>query len=280
MTTLQSVVQTATQKLQNNSDSPTLDAELLLAFVIGKNRTYLRTWPEQTLTLEQLEHFQALIKQRNEGQPIAYLVGFRGFWSREFLVTPAVLIPRPDTELLIELVLAELPINQHCKILDLGTGSGAIAITLAAERPLTIVTGSDNSQDALAIARVNAERLAIENIQFYQSDWFQQLPDTTYDFIVSNPPYIAPDDPHLSQGDIRFEPQSALIANAQGLHDLSIIADGARTMLKTDGALYLEHGYDQHQQVQAILEKFNYTNIQTQNDLTGHPRVTSARWRY
>jgi release factor glutamine methyltransferase len=276
MATIQATLKAANSALKNVSDTAILDAELLLSFAIGKNRTFLRTWPEQALTPLQNQHFQSLLTQRKQGQPIAYLIGYREFWSREFLVTPSVLIPRPETELLVELVLAKTPLNKPYRILDLGTGSGAIAITLAAECPSSTITATDISIDALDIARRNAERLQVDNIEFKQCHWLQKLSHSHYDLIVSNPPYIAPDDPHLNQGDVRFEPDKALISEQQGLQDITLIADHARQYIKPGGSLYMEHGYDQQQAVQAILQHFDYCQIQTHNDLSGHPRVTSA----
>lgn len=272
-----SIIQ-ARKQLEEVSDSPSLDAELLLAFVLDKNRTYLRTWPEKNLSPGQNQKFQSLLKQRYQGQPIAYLLGYREFWSRQFLVSPDVLIPRPDTELLVAQVLAKTSINQPCNILDLGTGSGAIAITLAAERRQAHITATDISDAALNLASKNRLRLKVENIQFQHSDWFQQLDQKEYDIIVSNPPYIDPDDPHLSQGDIRFEPELALISTLQGLQDIKLIADHSRHHIKLGGALFLEHGYQQHLAVQAILNNYGYQQIVTVNDLSDNPRITWAHW--
>jgi release factor glutamine methyltransferase len=218
--------------------------------------------------------FWALIEQRKQGTPIAYLTGSREFWSRDFLVTPDVLIPRADTELLIEQCLALIPINKPCKIIDLGTGSGIIAITLAAERPLAELTGTDLSLAALAIAKTNAEQHQIPNVQFYQSDWFASVPDSSYQLIVSNPPYIAEDDEHLNLGDLRFEPRSALCAPESGLADIRMIAKEAYSRLESDGYLLIEHGYDQQQAVQRIFNDCHYQQVQTILDLAGLPRVT------
>lgn len=277
MLTIKAIIKNATCQLHNSSDSPNLDAELLLAFVLGKTRSYLRGWNEQTLTPAQIKQFQDLLMRRKQGQPIAYLIGYREFWSRNFIVTPDVLIPRPETELLIELALVAIPTNQPYKILDLGTGSGIIAITLASERPLATVIATDISQKALNIARSNAERLQINNLQFFLSDWLQLLDDNAYDMIISNPPYIAPDDPHLSLGDISYEPTIALVSAQQGLQAISVIAEQAREYIKSGGLLYIEHGYCQQQQVQNILKNLHYENIQSLSDLSGNPRVTYAQ---
>ena len=218
-----------------------------------------------------------MIKQRQQGTPIAYLTGTREFWSRDFTVTPDVLIPRPDTELLIELGLELIPKNQAVKIIDLGTGSGIIAVTLAAERPNAQVTAVDASLAALEIAKHNAQYHQLANIEFYQSDWFSNVPKSLFDLVISNPPYIDPDDEHLQQGDVRFEPQSALIADNQGLSDIQIIADKARSYLIPEGHLLIEHGYNQAPQVQAIFNALAYDKVQSYRDLSGQPRVTYGR---
>ncbi len=202
MPTIKTLLPNAAKTLASHSDSPLLDAEVLLGFVLDKPRTYLRAWCDNTLTVQQQATFEALIKQRQQGTPIAYLIGTREFWSRDFRVTPDVLIPRPDTELLIELSLELIPKNQVVKLIDLGTGSGIIALTLAAERPYAQVTAVDASLAALEIAKHNAQYHQLANIEFYQSDWFSNVPKSLFDLVISNPPYIAPDDEHLQQGDI------------------------------------------------------------------------------
>ena len=278
MPTIQSTLNEATDLLQQTSDSPSLDAEILLCFVLKKDRPYLKAWPEKELAKEQTDAFQSLIDKRQGGQPVAYLTGVREFWSREFKVTPDVLVPRPDTELLVELVLDLIPEYKSLNLIDLGTGSGAIAITLAAERSRINVTATDIKSDTLDVAKLNATQHNIKNIRFYLSNWFDDLPASTYDFVVSNPPYIAEDDPHLQQGDVRFEPDSALIAQEQGLKDITIIADSAHRYLKSGGYLLLEHGYNQQQQVQSILKRYGYSGIRTEQDYSGQPRVTVCQW--
>jgi release factor glutamine methyltransferase len=263
--------------LASHSDSPLLDAEVLLGFVLGKPRTYLRAWCDNLLTDQQHAAFAALIKQRQQGTPIAYLTSTREFWSRDFKVTSDVLIPRPDTELLIELSLELIPKNQAVKLIDLGTGSGIIAVTLAAERPNAHITAVDASLAALAVAKHNALQHRLTNIEFYQSDWFSNVPNTLFDFVISNPPYIEPDDEHLLQGDVRFEPKTALIAKNHGLSDIQIIADKARSYLKPAGHLLIEHGYNQAPQVQAIFNALAYDKVQSYQDLSGQPRVTYGR---
>ena len=270
---LNAAIQTATALL-TESDSATLDAEVLLCLVLEKQRSYLRAWPDLNLPADLALQFWALIEQRKQGLPIAYLTGYREFWSRDFQVTPDVLIPRADTEILIELCLKLIPTDNSCKIIDLGTGSGIIAITLAAERPLAELTGTDFSLAALAIAKANAKQHQISNVQFYQSDWFASVPNGKYQFIVSNPPYIAEDDEHLQIGDLRFEPRSALSALDSGLRDIRIIAKEAYQRLESGGYLLIEHGYDQQESVHRIFNDCHYQQIQTVTDLAGLPRVT------
>jgi release factor glutamine methyltransferase len=277
MPAIKTVLAHAANFLTSYSESPLLDAEVLLGFVLNKPRTYLRAWCDNTLTDQQISAFEALIEQRLQGIPIAYLTGTREFWSRDFTVTPDVLIPRPDTELLIELSLDIIPKNQAVNLIDLGTGSGIIAVTLAAERLNAQVIAVDVSLAALAVARHNARQHQLTNIVFYQSDWFANVPKLLFDMAISNPPYIGIDDVHLQQGDVRFEPQSALIADNQGLSDIQIIADKARSYLKPAGHLLIEHGYNQAPQVQAIFNALAYDKVQSYLDLSGQPRVTYGR---
>lgn len=278
MHSIKSVLQDATDTLTLVSDSASLDAEILLCLTLNKPRIHLRTWPDKQLQPEDLTAFKGLLEQRQKGIPIAYITGNREFWSRDFQVTPDVLIPRPDTELLIELSLELIPKNQPVKIIDLGTGSGIIAITLAAECPHIHVSATDFSLAALRIAQLNADRHHINTIQFYQSNWFSNIPETQFDLIVSNPPYIAEDDEHLQQGDVRFEPRTALCATEQGLNDIKIIATAARNHLKSGGQLLIEHGYNQAQHVQALFKSLHYSKVQTYTDLSGQPRATYGQW--
>jgi release factor glutamine methyltransferase len=278
MCSIKSVLAEAAAALAAVSDSALLDAEVLLCLVLNKQRSYLRAWPDQQLQPEHLAAFKALLEQRQKGMPVAYITGNREFWSRDFLVTPDVLIPRPDTELLIELSLNLIPANEPTKIIDLGTGSGIIAITLAAERPHAQISATDFSLAALRIAQLNADKHHISNIRLYHSDWFTDIPDTKFNLIISNPPYIAEDDGHLQQGDVRFEPQTALCAEDQGLRDIKTIADAARNYLEPCGHLLIEHGYNQQQQVQALFKNLHYDKVQTYADLSGQPRVTYGQW--
>ncbi|MGJ0427778.1 peptide chain release factor N(5)-glutamine methyltransferase [Methylobacter sp.] len=278
MHSIKSALADAVDALTSISDSALLDAEVLLCHVLQKERSYLRAWPDKLLDPEQLEQFWALFEERRQGMPVAYLIGHREFWSRDFHVSPDVLIPRPDTELLVELGLNLIPPDAPFKLIDLGTGSGIIAITLAAERPHAQVIATDLNSAALEIAKQNARHHHITNIHFYQSDWFNNTPDIQFDLVISNPPYIAEDDSHLQEGDVRFEPQTALVAAQQGLRDIQIIADRSRSHLKTQGHLLIEHGYNQQHQIQTIFKGLGYDKVQTYQDLSGQPRVTYGQW--
>lgn len=269
----------ARHELGETSPSPALDAEVLLMHVLGCDRARLRAWPEKPLTTAQAGEYATLIERRRQGYPVAYLTGEREFWSRPFQVAPGVLIPRPETELLIELALAAIPVDQSVDLLDLGTGSGIIAITLALERPRARVAAVDASAGALSIAQANATRHAALNLRFFRGDWLSPLPPTErYDLIVSNPPYIAEDDPHLRQGDLRHEPGLALASGPDGLTALRRIIVEARTFLKPGGALLLEHGYDQADAIAALLRDSGYGEITHHRDLQGHRRATMARY--
>ncbi len=273
MPSIHATLNAAADSLIANSSSPLLDAEILLCQVLNKPRSYLRAWPDAHLNAAQLSAFTDLLRQRQHGQPIAYLTGIKEFWSREFVVTPDVLIPRPDTECLIEVCLTLAQTQPRLRLIDLGTGSGIIAITLAAERPDANVFAADISASALAIAKLNAQRHHV-NLQFFQSDWFKAIPAQAFNLVISNPPYIACDDEHLQQGDLRFEPQQALIAADHGLHDINLLADNARHFLTPNGHLVIEHGYNQAESVHAIFARYHYHAIQTVTDLSGQPRVT------
>ena len=261
------------------SASAALDAEVLLLHCIGRERAYLRAWPEHALTADQLAAFTRQIGQRRAGWPVAYLTGEREFWSRSFRVDPAVLIPRHETELLIELALELIPKQAALDLLDLGAGSGIIAITLAAERPASRVTALDASPAALRIAEENAARLGVTALRLLCGDWFAPLgPADRYDLIVSNPPYIATGDPHLQAGDLRFEPALALASGADGLDALRQIAAGARQHLKPGGTLLLEHGHDQAGPLAALLAASGYQAISHHTDLQGQRRAIMARY--
>jgi len=254
--------------------SASLDCEVLLADVLGKNRSYLRAWPEKRLSPTEHLRFFELISLRQQGQPIAYLTGSREFWSRPFIVSSDVLIPRPDTELLIEVIQQQFPPEQTLSILDMGTGSGAIAVTLALEFKNSQLTAIDASQAALNIAQQNAQRLHATNIEFIHSNWFDNIKPQQFDIIVSNPPYICSDDPHLIEGDVRFEPSSALISKRQGLEDIERICSAARPFMKANGLLLFEHGYQQGNQLKNLLESSGFKSIQQFQDIQGHTRAT------
>lgn len=245
----------------------------------GKSRTHFRAWPEKELSAAQEAAFHALLEHRLAGHPIAHLIGSREFWSREFIVTPDVLIPRPETELLVERALERLPTGQAARIADLGTGSGAIAITLALERPCAEITALDSSPAALDIARQNALRLGAKNIRFIHSDWFSALGlGERFDLLVSNPPYIAEDDPHLKQGDLRFEPFAALASGPDGLGAIRHLIEEAPAHLHPGGGLWFEHGYDQAEAVRELLKTGGFIAIESYTDLQGHGRVSGGRW--
>ena len=265
--------------LKNTSDSATLDAQILLSFVIDKPLSFLLTWPEKELAQSQCEQYQKLLAKRLSGEPIAYLVGVKEFWSLNLQVAPSTLIPRPDTETLVELVLEQHQADA-LSCLDLGSGTGAIALALASELPHWLVEAVDYNHDAVLLAQINAKNNQLERVNIYQSDWFNKI-DTAkqFDIIVSNPPYIDENDHHLSEGDVRFEPLSALVAKEQGFADIEHIIDVARTYFTQHGHLYLEHGFEQANHVQRLLKHYGYTNIGTQKDLAGNDRITYAQYR-
>jgi release factor glutamine methyltransferase len=275
---IHSLLKHAATLLHPVSESASLDAEVLLSKVLARDRVYLRTWPDKEPNAEQVDTYKALLTERQQGKPIAYITGNREFWSRDFQVSPDVLIPRTDTELLVEISLQLIPENKPCKVIDLGTGSGIIAVTLAAERPEAKISACDVSETALQIAKTNAAKHKVEHIQFYQSNWFDNIPEGKFDLIVSNPPYLAEDDDHLNQGDLRFEPPTALISAHQGLSDIGLIAKAARDRLEDGGLLLLEHGYNQQNDIQNVFRSLGYGYIQTRTDLSGQPRVTCGQY--
>jgi release factor glutamine methyltransferase len=256
-----------------------LDAELLLAHALGVSRARLYAWPEEEPDTVQRATFERLVEAREQGEPIAYLTGRREFWSLELRVTPHVLIPRHETELLVELALERIPRDRAFRIADLGTGSGAIALALARERPLARVTATDASATALDVARGNAERLGVGNVGFAAGDWYAALGDARFDLIVSNPPYVAADDAHLAQGDLRFEPASALASGADGLDAIRHIVAGAPAHLADGGALLLEHGFDQSVRVRALLDAAGFVDVRSVRDAAGHERDTHGAKR-
>lgn len=268
------------QQLAAVSESPRLDIEILLAHILQKDRTFLFTWPETALTREQEDQFTAAFERRQGGEPVAHIIGQREFWSLPLFVNNTTLIPRPDTELLVETILnlfASDMHNQPRQVLDLGTGTGAIVLALAHEKKHWHCLGVDNQPDAVQLAQRNRDHLQLHNVTIRQSDWFAAVDQTDFDVIVSNPPYIAADDPHLQQGDVRFEPLSALVADNQGFRDIENIVQQAKHYLLPNGWLLIEHGYQQGLAVRRLFEQSGYAAIQTLSDLGGNERVTLGK---
>ncbi|MDH3342295.1 MAG: peptide chain release factor N(5)-glutamine methyltransferase [Gammaproteobacteria bacterium] len=276
MPSIAQAITQASQSLSASSDSARLDAEVLLCYTLKCNATHLLAWPEKTLNQEQTSLFNQLIEQRRTGVPVAYLTGKKEFWSLNFKVTTATLIPRPDTEILVEFILNKFPAKENLKLIDLGTGSGAIAIAIASERPNWEIIATDISAEALIIAKENAQQHQISNIQFIESNWFEQIQTQRFDLVVSNPPYIAESDPHLSQGDVRFEPLSALTSGETGMNDINQLTTESKEHLKTNGWLIFEHGYNQKEHVYKCLNRHGFQEITQLADLSGQPRVTAA----
>jgi release factor glutamine methyltransferase len=270
----------AVARLTPAVDLPHLEAELLLCHIVGKPRTWLVAWPEKRLTDRELARFMELVEQREQGAPVAYLTGEREFWSLALKVTEDTLIPRPETELLVETVLERFGDNRELTLVDMGTGSGAIALAIAKEKPGWRVIATDISAAALAIARTNAEEHGITNVSFAQGDWYDALPTETHvDVIVSNPPYVAEADPHLEQGDVRFEPRHALASGSDGLDDIRKLLPGAIVHLKEGGFILVEHGNTQGTAVRDLMRHYGYRDIRTLRDLEGHERVTLGIYR-
>lgn len=271
--TISEAIQQTRQQLAG--DEAALEAQLLLCHVLQCNSAFLLSRAEQQLTDSQQAELERLTAARASGQPLAYITGSRGFWDIELQVNAHTLIPRPDTELLVELALNV--IRPGMQVIDLGTGSGAIALALANANTGAAITATDVSSQALATARQNAAHLNLA-VHFVQTSWFSGFQGARFDVVVSNPPYIAADDPHLREGDVRFEPQSALVSGDDGLDDIREIAGQARRHLTAGGWLLLEHGYDQSVQVQALLTSLGYTAVQAHTDLAGHLRAVTAQW--
>jgi len=271
----------AVQQLQESgSDSPSLDAAVLLCHTLDKPRSFLLTWPDKVLESEQLSLFQSLLQRRLSGEPIAYITGEREFWSLPLKVSPTTLIPRPDTERLVEIALDKALLNQG-DILDLGTGTGAIALALASELPHRKVWGVDLKTDAQQLAQSNASSLNLNNTQFLAGSWFEPVPNgTEFALIVSNPPYIEKEDPHLTQGDVRFEPLSALVADEKGLADIKHIAMQARCYLINEGWLMFEHGFEQGEAVRELLLSLGYDQVATYKDYGDNDRVTIGQYHH
>ena len=255
------------------------DAALLLAHALGKSRSWLFAHADDALGEAEAARFDVLLARRAAGEPVAYLTGWRGFWTLELAVTPATLVPRPETELLVDLALARLPVDAPVRVADLGTGSGAIALAIASERPRAQVLATDASSDALDVARGNAARNGIGNVAFRLGSWLQPLGEDTFDLIASNPPYIAEGDPHLARGDLRFEPAMALSCGADGLDAIRVIVRDAPACLRPGGWLLLEHGWDQGDAVRALLAAAGFVDVATERDLEQRDRVSLGRLR-
>jgi release factor glutamine methyltransferase len=261
---------------QGPGATPDLDAELLLVHILGTSRARLRSHPEEAASAAQSRRYTELLERRATGEPLAYVIGRRDFWSLRLTVTPAVLVPRPETELLVERALA-LRHEEFGRVVDLGTGSGAIALTLASERPGWQVAATDVSEEALAIARTNAESLDLKRVQFLHGSWFEPLVGRTFDLIVSNPPYVAEDDPAMQDPALRYEPRGALTPGGDGMASLRSIIEVAPDYLERDGWLLLEHGSAQAAEVTRELVARGLRHVRSHRDLAGHERMTEAQ---
>src|SRR5438552_14118652 len=258
-----------------------VDAQVLLAYVVGNTRAWLTAHADESLTPNEAARFFSLARRRRDGEPIAYLTGVREFWGLSLLVTQNVMIPRPETETLVERALARLAPDRESHVLDLGTGSGAIALALARERPPVQIVATDVSEAALRVADANARRLGLYNVRFTRADWYDGMelsPERpAFDVIVSNPPYIAAGDRHLGEGDLRFEPMASLTPGGDGLSALSTIVAGAPQWLMPGGWLIVEHGYDQQDDVRALFESAGFIDVESTRDLAGIPRVCAGK---
>tara|TARA_R110001583_G_scaffold6421_14_gene32531 strand:- start:525 stop:1382 length:858 start_codon:yes stop_codon:yes gene_type:complete len=275
--TIAEALQWAYSQLAATSESAHVDAEALLLHCLNKNRSFLYTWPERQLTSEQFKAYSQMIAKRQNGTPVAHIIGEREFWSLPFIVNDSTLIPRPDTEILVETAL-NLSVRHNARVLDLGTGTGAIALALASERPKWRITAIDNVPEAVELAKANRGNLNLPDVEIIQSDWFSAVKQRDFDLIVSNPPYIDEADEHLHLGDVRFEPQSALTAGNEGYADLYYIAEQARSHLLTGGYLLLEHGYEQAIKVREKLIELGYHNVATVRDFGSNDRCTLGQW--
>lgn len=271
MFTISEALSFSKQQLRNG-ESPNSDSQLLLAHVLSCSTSYLYTWPEKALSQQQQTALLALLELRKLGHPVAYLTGQRGFWTLDLQVNKHTLIPRPDTELLVEKAMEK--ITDDTWVSDLGTGSGAIVLALASERPQTRFFACDYSSQALNIAKANAKQNQIDNVCFWQGDWLAAIASNSLDIIVSNPPYIEQDDPHMQQGDVKFEPEQALVSGCDGLDDARLIIARAAVCLRQQGWLLLEHGHQQAQSVAAIMQSQGFNNITGYQDYGGNDRVT------
>ena len=268
----------AARVLAADAEAPTLEAEVLLAHVLDSSRARLRAWPERVVDGAALARFRRLVARRRDGVPSAYLTGRREFWSLSFEVNEAVLIPRPETECLVETALALLPADATATIADAGTGCGAIAIALATERPRCRIVASDSSRAALSVARRNVDEIGVANVALVAGYWLAPMAAAGFDLLVSNPPYVAAGDPHLGRGGPAFEPRHALAAGADGLDAIRILIDQGRRCIRPGGRLLLEHGYDQGAAVRRLLTGTGYREVVTGRDYAGLDRVTQGLW--
>lgn len=262
------------QSLQQTQDSASLEAQILLAHCLQKDRSYLITWPDQSLSDLQWQQYQLLIEQRTQGKPVAYILGYKEFWSLNFKVSEATLIPRPETEHLVELALTKIPVEKQTLIADLGCGCGAVALAIAKERPASHVIATDISKDTIKIAKHNAATLNIANVSFIQTHWLGGFKPNCFDLIVSNPPYIEATDPHLQQGDLPYEPIGALASGHNGLQDIQTIIHQSPDHLKANAWLMLEHGYNQGGRVKQLLTQNHFSNVTCITDLSLQDRIS------
>ncbi len=279
MSTIREALDDARTRLQKTSASPAVDANILLCHILGCSRSHLMTWPEKELTAQQANAFRMVLERRLTGEPVAYITGNKEFWSLSLKVSQDVLIPRPETETLVEFVLELFAARINMRVADLGTGSGAIACALASEHPQWKIHATDIAAAALDVARANASTHQLKNIHFCQGCWFEPLSGQLFDLIVSNPPYVASNDQHLALGDLRFEPETALTSGTQGLEAIATLTQQAGAHLKPGGWLVVEHGYDQQRAVYERFESGGFAEIVQLSDLAALPRVTAGCYR-
>jgi release factor glutamine methyltransferase len=272
---IDTLIGNATSRLAEVSDSARLDAELLLCRSIDMPRSYLFAHPEDTLDDAAFERLNLLLERRLSGEPMAYITGIREFWSMELIVSPATLVPRPETELLVDLALRQIPRDTEWQVLDLGTGSGAVAVAIAKERPLCQITAVDQSSAALAVARENVRQQNLGNVTCIEGDWVQPVAGQHFDIVVSNPPYVRADDAALHA--LTAEPVAALVAGEDGLDAIRVLARDCGSILCADGKLLIEHGADQQTDVESILQQQGWTDVVCHLDIAGKPRVSVAK---
>ena len=281
MITYKGLVDDATKQIYSQSDTPRIDAEVLIQHVTGQSMAWLIAYGDTPASAEHIKSFYELVRRRGHGEPVAYIIGVRDFWTLTLKVDENVLIPRPDTEALVDSALESLARDQSLDVLDLGTGSGAIALSIAKERSMAKVIATDLHDGALNVAKANAVDNDINNVEFRQGGWFEPIDGKEqFDLIASNPPYVEPGDAHLSQGDLRFEPITALVAGNQGLADLHNIIENAPRFLKDGATLIVEHGYNQAEQVAEAFSKNGFQHIELVKDINDLPRCTRGQWSH